>query len=280
LKVSVLGLGIIGSAWARNLIDDHCDVRTWNRTPKDFPGFCTSVSEAVRDAQFIIVVVSDPEAVQSVVDQMVPALTAGQVVIQSSTVSSDWSRRYAEQVTRMGAQFLEAPFTGSKPAAEARKTVFYLGGAQPVIDNARPLLERLSSHRLTIGEIGSASSLKLAMNLNIAGAAQSLCESVALARAAGIADEIYFQALHINAGRSGVSDLKEPKLKTNDFSPQFSVKHMAKDLRLVQETALGFGLSLDVAQMLSEVYRKAMDQGLGEDDFIGLIRLLAQTERR
>jgi 3-hydroxyisobutyrate dehydrogenase-like beta-hydroxyacid dehydrogenase len=122
--------------------------------------------------------------------------------------------------------------------------------------------------------------LKLAMNLNIAGVAQSLCESLTLARSAGITDEIYFEALHINAGRSGVSDLKEPKLRTNDFSPQFSVKHMAKDLRLVRVTASGLGLTLNIADKLSEIYLTAIDAGLGEEDFIGLIRLLAQGERR
>ena len=79
--------------------------------------------------------------------------------------------------------------------------------------------------------------MKLAMNVNIAGIAQALCESLSLARAAGISDETYFKALSINASRSGLSDLKAPQLRDRDYKARFSVKHMAKDLRLALETA-------------------------------------------
>jgi 3-hydroxyisobutyrate dehydrogenase-like beta-hydroxyacid dehydrogenase len=272
MKISVLGLGIIGSAWARNLISDGHAVRCWNRTRKDFPNFHASIQEAIEGAEVIFIVVADPPAVQSVLDQIQAKLGRGVLVIQSSTISAKWTRLFAEQVLQTGALFLEAPFTGSKLAAEQRQTVYYLGGEPEVVDKARPILEPISSAILHIGPLGSASSLKLAMNLNIAGVAQSLCESLTLCRAAGIPDEVYFTALGRNASRSGVSDLKEPKLRQHDYTPQFSLKHMAKDLRLVLETAADLGVSLKQTGHLKEIYDQGMSAGWADDDFIGLMR--------
>jgi 3-hydroxyisobutyrate dehydrogenase-like beta-hydroxyacid dehydrogenase len=274
MKISILGLGIIGSAWAKNLMADGHEVRCWNRTPKDFPNFHASIHDAVDGAEVIFIIVADPPAVGSVLDQIEPKLGPGQMVIQSSTISAKWTLQFAAQVRKTGAAFLEAPFTGSKLAAEARKTIYYLGGEPELIKIARPILGPISSTILHIGPIGSASCLKLAMNLNIAGVGQTLCESLALCRRAGIADDIYFAALAGNVAHSGLSDLKEPKLRGHDYSPEFSLKHMAKDLRLALETAAELSLPLEQTSHLKSIYDQGISAGWANDDFIGLVRLL------
>jgi 3-hydroxyisobutyrate dehydrogenase-like beta-hydroxyacid dehydrogenase len=274
MNIAVLGLGIIGSMWAKNLIADGHAVRCWNRTPKDFPNFHSSIQEAVDGADVIFIVVADPTAVQSILDQVQPRLGPGALVIQSSTISAHWTRLFAEQVRRTGAVFLEAPFTGSKIAAEKRQTVYYLGGEPEVVERARPILEPIASAILHIGPLGSASTLKLAMNLNVAGVAHSLCESLTLCRASGIPDDVYFTALARNVSHSGLSDLKESKLRQDDYSPQFSLKHMAKDLRLALETAADLSVSLEQTGHLKNIYDRGMAAGWSEDDFIGLIRLI------
>ena len=274
MKISVLGLGIIGSAWAKNLMADGHAVRCWNRTPKDFPNFHASIQEAVDGAEVIFIIVADPPAVGSVLDQIESTLGPGKLIIQSSTISAKWTRQFAEQVGKTGASFLEAPFTGSKLAAEQRQTVYYLGGEPGLIQRARSILEPISVAILHIGPLGSASSLKLAMNLNIAGVAQTLSESLELCRKAGIADDIYFAALERNAARSGVSDLKGPKLRNRDYSPQFSLKHMAKDIRLALETAEELSVPLEQTCHLKKVYEQGLAAGWADDDFIGLIRLM------
>ncbi len=275
MKTAILGLGIIGSAWAKNLIADGLDVSCWNRTAKEFPGSVSTPAEAVDGADSILVVVSDPEAVQCVVSAILPVLRNGQTVIQSSTISPSWSRDFAHQIETTGAKFLEAPFTGSKPAAEDRKTVFYLGGTPEVVAETTPLLARLSSTIMHVGPLGSASSLKLAMNLNLAGISQALAESLTLARAEGIPDDVFFDALRVNAGRSGFSDMKETKLRERDYSAQFSVKHMGKDLRLALETASNAQVILpQTKQLYDEVYARGLETGLGDQDFTGLIQLL------
>jgi len=112
------------------------------------------------------------------------------------------------------------------------------------------------------------------MNLNIAGIAQTLCESLALCRRAGIPDDIYFGALVPNVAHSGVSDLKGPKLRQHDYSAQFSLKNMAKDLRLALETAAEVSLTLQQTGHLKNIYDQGIAVGWSDDDFIGLMRLL------
>jgi 3-hydroxyisobutyrate dehydrogenase-like beta-hydroxyacid dehydrogenase len=274
MNVAVLGLGIIGSAWAKNLIADGHTVRCWNRTPKNFPNFTASIQQTVNQAEVIVIIVYDPPAVQSVFNQIQSELGPGQLVIQSSTISAKWTRLFAEEVQKTGAWFLEAPFTGSKVAAEQRQTIYYLGGSPEIVEKARPILEPISSAIMHIGPLGSASTLKLAMNLNIAGIAQTLCESLALCRRAGIPDDIYFGALVPNVAHSGVSDLKGPKLRQHDYSAQFSLKNMAKDLRLALETAAELSLTLQQTGHLKNIYDQGIAVGWSDDDFIGLMRLL------
>jgi 3-hydroxyisobutyrate dehydrogenase-like beta-hydroxyacid dehydrogenase len=277
-RVTVAGLGIIGSAWAQNLHADGLEVRGWNRSPKDVPFYESDLARAVKDAEMIIIVVADPAAVESLLDVIVPVLKPGQMVVQSSTISARWTKEFAARVEATGAVFVEAPFTGSKPAAEARKTVFYFGGPTELVEKARTVLDRLSGSRLHVGGIGTASTLKLAMNLNLGLMMEALSESLTLARSQGISDEKYFEALHMNVGRSGLSDLKEPKLRDKDYAPQFSLKHMNKDLRLALETAEG--IDLPTANALKSFYDKGMGEGLGEDDFIGVIRLLGKSSQK
>ena len=277
-RITILGLGIIGNAWAKNLHDDGLTVRAWNRTPKkSVEYFEENLERAVQDAELIIIVVADPAAVESILAVITPKLRAGQMVAQSSTISAEWTLKFAKQVQATGARFLEAPFTGSKLAAEARKTVFYLGGDEADIAAAEPVLKRISTSLLHVGPLGSASTLKLAMNLNIALVSQGLCEGLALTRNSGIPDEKFFDALHLNAGRSPFADLKEPKFRSGDYSPQFSLKHMTKDLRLVLETA--GSLELPGARAVKAFYDEGLRAGLGEDDFIVGAKLLAPEEK-
>src|SRR5690606_41969701 len=120
--------------------------------------------------------------------------------------------------------------------------------------------------------LGNAAALKLAMNLNIALLLEGLEESLSFARAAGIPDAVYFEALKANAGRSPMSDLKEPKLRAGDYAPQFSLKHMDKDLRLALESA--GDLPLPQLRKLKELYDAGMAKGWGDEDSSTLMKLL------
>lgn len=272
-RVGVLGLGIIGRAWARNFDADGLLSAAWNRTAMpDFPKWADSPQAVARAADVVIICVANPPAVQEVLDQILPVLESRHTVVQSSTIDPASSERFEQQVHLAGARYAECPFTGSKPAAEARKTVFYMGGEAEVLDALEPLLEHISGHRFRIGSGMQAATLKLAMNMQIAAQAQALCEALALVRGAGIGDDTFFDALRPNVAWSGVTALKEPKLRAGDYSPQFSVKHMLKDMRLALKAWPGAAPRVTSAS--AACLQDAADHGWADEDFVALFKLL------
>jgi 3-hydroxyisobutyrate dehydrogenase-like beta-hydroxyacid dehydrogenase len=269
---AVIGLGIIGEVWANHSAEDGLLKACWNRSLKESaPLFCSSLEEVPHRATLLHIVVADPDAVLSVVERLAPALSPVHVVIQSSTIDAETAEKCLALVKCRGARYVEAPFTGSLPAAQKRELVFYCGGNQEDIAAATPHLERLSKRIFHIGTVTQATTLKLVMNLQIASACEALIEALITSRRAGIADAVFFEAFRLNASFSGVAALKEPKLRQGDFSPQFSIKHMRKDLRLLKKSVPEGALVL--LERLVSLYDRAIEAGLGDLDFSSLIQL-------
>jgi 3-hydroxyisobutyrate dehydrogenase-like beta-hydroxyacid dehydrogenase len=170
--------------------------------------------------------------------------------------------------------YVEAPFTGSKPAAESRDLVFFLGGDAAAIDQALLYLIPLSRKYFHIGAPEQAAAIKLSMNLQIAAVSQALTEGWHLARSYGLSHESFYEVLRENVAHSGLAELKEPKLRAGDDAPQFSVKHMGKDLRLALEAA--GSLDLTLTKTSHAIYDRGIEAGLGDLDFIALERLISQ----
>ncbi|MCU0793649.1 MAG: NAD(P)-dependent oxidoreductase [Opitutaceae bacterium] len=273
MKIGVLGLGIIGRIWARHYADAGVLAGTWNRTPRpETPAWRDTPEAVAAEADVVQIVVADPAAVRALMGRIAPVLGPGKTVVQSSTIDPASADEFRAAARAAGADYLEAPFTGSKPAAEQRQTVFYLGGEAGLIARLEPLLACVSATRLHIGDHRQAAALKLAMNLNLAVQMQGLVEARALATAAGIGDEVFYGALARNVGYSGLVKLKEPKLRAGDFSPQFSVKHLHKDLRLA---SLAAGCAeLPALDAVREQLKTAEARGHGEEDFCALARVL------
>jgi len=272
MTIGILGLGIIGGVWARHYHAAGLLAGAWNRTPQpDFPRWQPTPEAVAAAADVVQIVVADPPAVRGLLDRIEPALGPGKIVVQSSTIDPASSEEFCARVTARGARYLEAPFTGSKPAAEAKKTVFYLGGDAALIAELEPVLALVSEARLPIGDHRQAATLKLAMNLNIAAQMEALCEALTLVRRAGVGDDVFFGALARNASYSGVTKLKEPKLRAGDFSPQFSVKHMLKDLRLA--SSINGCEDFPVLDTVRDRLAAADRAGYGDEDFSALFKL-------
>jgi len=273
MKVAIFGLGIIGGTWAQHYETDGVLAASWNRSPKSAPRFTPDIRAAAASADVLHIVVSDPPAVDDLLRQILPELHPEKFVIQSSTISPAWAEKNEALVKATGAIYVEAPFTGSKPAAEARKLVFFLGGSPENRTQARKILEKIGRKFFELESVAHACAIKLAMNLNIAGVAQTLFESISFARKYHINDEFYFSVLDENVSHSGVSDLKKEKLLNNDFSPQFSVKHMWKDLRLTLESA--GELKTPLTSQVEQIYATGAKNNLADADFSSLITLLS-----
>lgn len=273
-NVTVLGMGIMGQALANNLKADGVLAATWNRTPKDaVPCFYPDIKVAVEKAEILLIVVSDGAATSAIIEMIEPHLTAEHIVVNCATVSPEENKSLNARIQATGASFCEALMGGSKVAAVNRKLPFYLGGDKLIIEKVLPVLEPLSSICIHVGEVGTASVAKLAMNLNLAMQVVALCESYAYANSNGLTDDQYFNVLRHNTGWNYLCEYKEPKLRARDYAPQFSVKNMLKDVRLSLETdhtASGLGL----LKQVETIYATGEAKGFGDEDMIALLKLI------
>jgi len=170
-------------------------------------------------------------------------------------------------VERRGARFLEAPFTGSKVAAENGQLVYYIGGDELALKQVRPVLEASSKDIIPIGEIGTASIIKVATNIVTAATAQIGAEALAIVRRAGISGEIFSKAMKSNASNSTTLEMKVPMMLAGDFEPHFSVKHMLKDVRIAARLARQFDLEVPMTEVASDMLLAEMKHGRGDADY-------------
>src|SRR6266446_4304011 len=271
-NIGVVGLGIIGRGIAGHLRRKGFSVFVWNRSPQPVPNFVGSPGELASLCNYIQIFVSDDEALLQTVEQLSESLTPRHVVLAHSTVAPDSMRAAAEIVERRGARFIEASFTGSKPAAEKGELVYYVGGADAVLREARPILEASSKEIIHIGEIGQASAIKIATNMITAASVQAAAEAIALVQALGVPPEKFVEAMRANASYSGTLALKLPKILNRDFEPQFSVKHMLKDMQLASQIALSHYLDLGVTAAARDQLLEQMQWGHGDADYSSVAR--------
>ena len=266
-SVGVIGQGIIGSRVAECLRKAGHQVYVWNRTVKPLPGFLASPGEVADLADVIQIFVGDSEALRSVIAAMKGRLESRHVIIANGTFDPETVASVYEEVRETGAAFLDAPFTGSRLAAEGGSLVYYIGGDSRVLDQVRSVLEASSKSILHLGRVGEASLIKIATNMISAATVGILSEAYGLVAAAGVNPDRLAEALEGNACCSPLVSMKLPGILAQEYEPHFSLKNMFKDAQY----ALGLGKQLGVSQPVlsttaSVIYR-SIQEGRGELDY-------------
>ncbi|MBB5040125.1 NAD(P)-dependent oxidoreductase [Prosthecobacter dejongeii] len=265
--VGVLGLGIIGSRVAENLRRAGHPVHVWSHTARNVPGALPSPRDVANAAMVIQIFVRDGEALLTALRDMQPALTPDHVILNHATVSKTATLEAAALCAESGATFLDAPFTGSKMAAQNGKLVYYIGGATEVLEKARPILEASSAKILPLGETGDATVLKIVTNLVTAITVKALAEAAAITHSQGIPLENLLTALENNANYSGLIGMKLPTIIQGDFEAHFSLRNMLKDANFARELASQGGVSTPALDCTAETMRSGVNQGKGDLDF-------------
>ena len=271
-NVGVIGLGIIGQRVAENLREHGFHVFVWNRTPRPVPNFVGSPAEVAELCDFIQIFVSDDEALLALAQRITRDLTPNHVVMAHCTVSPDTMRAAAEIVEKRGARFLDAPFTGSKTAAENGQLVYYVGGDEVALRQARPFLEASSKEIIEIGKVGDATTIKVATNMVTAASVQGAAEALALVYKSGLSVEKFAAAMRNNGSNSATLDMKLPMMMQGNFEPHFSVKHMLKDVVIATRLARGFAMEFGATDASRHGLVEEMRQGRGDDDYSSLLR--------
>jgi 3-hydroxyisobutyrate dehydrogenase-like beta-hydroxyacid dehydrogenase len=280
MRVAFLGLGIMGRPMASNLVKAGHQVTVWNRTGgKDVEGanIAASPADAARDAEIIWMCVSDTKAVENVMfgpQGVHESLTAGQVIADSSTISPSATRQFAERVHAKGAQWVDAPVTGSKAGAETGTLIFIVGGDESAIEKLKPLFAAMGKKFFRMGETAKGQAAKLVMNLQIAMIYEGFAEALTLATKLGVDAEALVPLIQASMVNSGVVEYKAPFVLKRDFSPNFPLRLMRKDLRLALEAAKEARVKLPGLETVEEIYDMATEDGHENLDYAATLTLL------
>ena len=285
MKVGFVGLGIMGSAMAANLVKAGLQVTVWNRSAEScgqLAGMGATVADSARavaeSSDIVIAMMANPAAVEAVrdgVDGIVAGLSKGKGFIDMSTVDTETSLKSARLTHEAGALFLEAPVAGSRKPAEDAALIIMAAGDRHLYDTALPLLEKMGRKILYLGDTGNATCMKLANNLVMGGMLVALCEGLALVSKSGLLMTQLLEVLDSGALSNPMFRLKGPQIAANsEFPTAFPLKHMQKDLRLALRLAEKVGQPLFATATVNELYKAALAHGLGGADVAAVSRVI------
>ncbi len=279
MKIAYLGLGIMGRPMAANLVKAGHDVTVWNRTPKSVEGARTAATpaDAAKDAEVVWICVADTKAVQGVLfgpGGVESVLRPGVTVVDSSTIAPLATRDFAARVRAKGAEFVDAPVTGSKVGAESAQLLFIVGGPEKTVKALDPLFMALGKKVIRVGETGAGESAKIGMNLMIASIFEGFAEALALTGKLGVPPEKLVELIQSSMIRSGVTDYKASFVLNRDWSPNFPLRLMLKDIHLMLDAARQEKLELPALKEIEKVYEKAVEAGHANDDYAATVEVV------
>ncbi len=284
-KVGFIGLGIMGSVMARNLVGAGFDVTVWNRTPEKAAPLAAlgatvaaTPREVIEACPVTFAMLTDPAAAESACfgeNGVLEGIAPGKGYVDMSTVDAATSRRIGAAVTQRGGRFLEAPVSGSRKPAEEGTLIILTGGDRSLFDAAMPAFEKMGRKILYLGETGNGANMKLVVNMVMGGMMAIFCEGLSLGNKAGLALGDIIDVLGAGAMANPMFALKGGQISRGEFGVAFPLKHMQKDLRLA--VALGDQLNqpLFSAAAANEEFKRAKEAGLGDEDFSALYKVIA-----
>lgn len=265
---------------ASNLVKAGHEVTVWNRSAgKEVEGarVAGSPAEAAQGAEVVWICVSDTAAVEQVLfgpNGIEQSLAEGMIIADSSTISPAATRRFAERVAKKGVQYVDSPVTGSKVGAEAGTLLFIIGGDEQTIEKLKPLYAAMGKKIFRMGDTGKGQSAKIAMNLQIAMIYEGFAEGLTLAAKLGVDPGTLIPLINASMLKSGVVEYKAPFVLQRDFTANFPLRLMRKDIRLALEAAKEARVKLPGIETVEEVYDVAMEDGHGDMDFAATLMLL------
>jgi 3-hydroxyisobutyrate dehydrogenase-like beta-hydroxyacid dehydrogenase len=281
-RIGFIGLGTMGKPMAANLIRKGYNVTVYNRTASKADELlqlgaelASTPAEATRGSDVVITMLSNDEVLlntffseHGIMSGIHPALT----IIDCSTVSAGTSQKLYDELADHYVDYLDAPVTGSNQAAEAGTLAFMVGGKKEAFDDQLDLFAALGSKALYLGPSGSGSYAKIAHNTMVGINAVGLAEGLSIATKAGIDPEKFLEIVQSGGANSRQAELKGQKIITRDFSNQFSLKLMLKDLLLASELSGEFKVPTPLLHAATDIFQMGLSKGLGDDDLSSVIK--------
>lgn len=283
-RVGFIGLGIMGRGMANNLLKAGFSVCVWNRTASRMDPFVEAGAEAgsspadvAAHSDIIVTCVSDTPDVEAVIlgeNGVIHGVSAGDLVIDCSTISPKVTREIAAKLNEKGVHMLDAPISGGSEGAAKGTLSIMIGGEAAQVERAMPVLQAMGQTITHVGDQGAGQMVKLVNQILVVGNALAMSEALVFAQAGGLDLRKTLDAVKGGAAGSWMLSNRGPQILERDWRPGFTVNLQQKDLRLVLEAADQLAVPLPGTSLVFNMYRPLEAQGLGEEGNHALIKAL------
>jgi 3-hydroxyisobutyrate dehydrogenase len=280
MNVAFLGLGAMGEPMARHIAAKGFSLSVWNRTAARADALRQSgatvardPAEAVQQADVVLLCVSADADVLAVVDQVTPAMRAGSVLIDTSTVSADTAREAAARLATRSVAFLDAPLSGGVEGARNGRLSVMVGGDAATLERARPVLECFAARITHMGDVGAGQATKAVNQVMVAGITEAVCEALAFGEKLGLPRERLLGVLGAGAANSWFLEKRGASMLEERFDSGFKLGLLHKDLGIVRAMAQRLGARLPVVDAAFADYQTLLDEGRFDEEISALIRL-------
>ena len=275
MKIGFIGLGIMGEAMCTNIIRRHDDdVYVYDVIEEKTQALaaaggipCRDALELAEKSDVIITMVPKSDHSRAVYGEILPSLHDGMLCIDMSTIDPDVSVEISRTVKETGCGFIDAPVVKSRPAAEAGKLGIYTGGSEEDCRKAEPVLKYMGENIIRMGDNGRGLVMKICHNALVSQIQNGVNETAGLAGKYGIDILTFAEAISYGGGQNFYLDSKKQAIHDRNFTPAFTVANMHKDVHICLNMAESAGLSMPGERNAAAVYDRAMEEGLGREDF-------------
>jgi len=285
MDVAIVGLGRMGQALARRLLDQGHRVAVWNRSPGPAQELQAAGAEVLGDlaaawanGRPVITFLADDAAVEAVCADLIATAPAGGLLIEMSTISQAASARVADAAQAAGVRYLRAPVSGNPTVITAGNLAIMVSGDRAAFDDAHELLTAIGPKVYYVGDAEQARVMKLALNAIIAGTTQLLAEAITLGETHGLDRADMLEVMAGSAVASPFIGYKTKALVDRDYTATFSTALLAKDLDLAIDAA--GDVPLPVTELVRRLTDETVAEGMGELDFLALLPHLQQLAGR
>jgi 3-hydroxyisobutyrate dehydrogenase-like beta-hydroxyacid dehydrogenase len=289
MRVAFLGLGIMGSRMAANVVRAGFELTVWNRTASVAEAFraehegvalAQTPAQAAAGSEVIVTMVVDGAQVERVLlgeDGAATGAPRGALCVDCSTIGPAAARAIASALAERGLDFVDAPVTGSSPKAQDGTLTIMAGGSDQAFQRARPVLESMGELIVHAGPVGHGQIVKVINNAVAATNAAVLGEALLVGARSGVDLDALTEVMGAGSGASAMLALKARAMREHDYTTLFKLDHMLKDVALCLEEGQAAGAPFQFAALTREILTAAAGRGHGDDDFAALIEVLEAT---
>jgi len=288
MKVGFIGLGIMGSRMAANLLKEGYELKVYNRTKekaseliKNGAEWASTASKAASEVDILFTMLEKPDVIEKLVngeDEFLSSMKKNALWIDSSTVNPTFSEQMSKLASKKGIRFMDAPVSGSKKPAENAELLFLVGGSEKDFQEGRPLMLKMGKDAVHIGPVGKGSAMKIMINQLLGQSILAFSESLNLGMAMGIDKKTGMDILLKTPVTAPILEVFRSRIENNEYEANFPLKHLQKDLHLFTETAYELEQPSPLTSTAEEVYGLAKHKNMGDLDFTAVFKYLHEKE--